>query len=65
MSGPAGAWAVGTVPASSSSAAGSGWADAVAVLLAAVSWVTDNAEFADQASDHDPQVVRFVPGAGR
>ncbi|WP_252444319.1 endonuclease/exonuclease/phosphatase family protein [Pseudonocardia humida] len=23
-----------------------------------------NAEFADQASDHDPQVVRFVPGAG-
>jgi predicted extracellular nuclease len=24
-----------------------------------------NAEFADQASDHDPQVVRFVPGAGR
>jgi uncharacterized protein len=24
-----------------------------------------NAEFADQASDHDPQVVRFVPGAAR
>ncbi|MFE0024786.1 endonuclease/exonuclease/phosphatase family protein [Amycolatopsis sp. NPDC059021] len=23
-----------------------------------------NAEFADQASDHDPQVVRFRPGAG-
>ena len=23
-----------------------------------------NAEFADQASDHDPQVVRFRPGSG-
>ena len=41
------------------------------VLLPSYDVVHINAEFADQASDHDPQVVRFVPtsvpwpGAGR
>jgi len=34
------------------------------VILPQYDVVHINAEFADQASDHDPQVVRFVPLGG-